>query len=288
VSVPPVRSGPLPVTGSSPQPKASTTNTSSTSSSVGLSGANATAKDTFTADSGLGASGSTTIGGVNVSGNVSGPKIQVDGNASSHIGLSGVDVKVDVDVNATLAQAGAEATKTFSVDVAGQKLDVTVDLTAKGLVGADGHLDLNLHIGTDGSLSLSAGADGFAGAKASLGGTVTLSAGGKTLLSGNLDASAYAGVGASASAHLTLDHGNVDFEAKASAVAGAGYGVDVHGHVDSMNTAEEVVKIFGGLAGQGVDWAKDAVGNTGSFLGQKASDVGGWIDSHVPHPHLPW
>lgn len=290
MSVPPVRSSSLPVTaGASPQPKAAkTTNTSSSSSSVDIGGATASARDTFTADSGLSASGSTTVGGVNVSGSVSGPKIQVDGHANAHVGLQGVDVNVDVDVNATLAQAGAEATKTFSVNVGGQKLDVTVDLTAKGMVGADGHLDLNLHIGTDGSLSISAGADGFAGAKASLGGSVTLSAEGKTLLSGNLDASAYAGVGASASAHLHVDHGNVEFEAKAAAVAGAGYGMDVHGNVNSANTAQELVKIFGGLAGQGVDWAQHALGDTGSFLGQKASDVGGWIEHHVPHPQLPW
>lgn len=290
MSVPSVRSSPLPVTsGSSPQPNAKTSTTSSTSVSADpLSGVSVSRQDTFTADSGLSASGSTNLGGVQVSGNVSGPQLTIDGHASSHVGLSGVDVNVNVAVDADLAKAGAEATKTFTVDVAGQKLDITVDLTANGMVGADGHLDLNVHIGTDGSLDISAGADGFVGAKASLGGSITVSADGKQLATGTADLSAYAGAGASASAHVTVDHGDVDFEARAMASAGAGYGFDLKGHVNSANTALELVKIFDGLAGQGVGWAQHAVTDAGSFLGQKASDVGSWIDQHVPHPHLPW
>src|SRR5688500_10576699 len=88
----------------------------------------------YSADSGFEASTSGTgPGGVEYDASVSGPSISVDGDASASVGTDGIDVNVTVDVNATLAEAGAHGEKTFQVEVGGETLDITVDLSAEGV-----------------------------------------------------------------------------------------------------------------------------------------------------------
>lgn len=227
-------------------------------------------------------------GGIGYDAHVSGPRFQIEGGADAKVGLGGIDVNVNVDVKATLAEAGANATKTFQVDVGGKKLDVTVDLKAQGVVGADGHLNLNIHIGTDGKVNVSAAANGFAGAKASLTGGITVKSDGRELASGSVTLSGSAGVSADAHANVELSGGKIKFDIGAEATAGAGFGVDVDGNIDAGNTARFLAEVLGGLADQGVDWAKDELGKVNDWVGDRFEDVGNFIKDHLPHLDWPF
>ena len=97
---------------------------------------------------------------------------KADAAVDADIGLSGIDVKLKVDIDATAVEAGAGAKKHVEFEIAGEKYSVDLDLQAMGKMGADGHINLDLHVGTDGNLSINASANGFAGAQASLTGGI--------------------------------------------------------------------------------------------------------------------
>ncbi len=227
-------------------------------------------------------------GGIGYDAHASGPRFQVSGGADAKVGPGGIDVNVNVDVNATLAEAGASATKTFQVDVAGKKLDVTVDLKAQGVVGADGKLNLNIHVGTDGKVNVSANASGFAGAKASLTGGISVKSDGRELASGSVTLSGSAGVSASAHANVELSGGKIKFDVGAEATAGVGYGVDVDGSIDSGNVARFLAEVLAGEAGKGAEWAKDELGDVAHWAGDRFEDVGDFIKDHLPHLDWPF
>ncbi len=216
-------------------------------------------------------------GGINYGAHVNGPSLDLKGDYSASVGLDGVDVKLSVDVSAKAAEAGANAEKTFSVEVpGGEKFDVKVNLAADGMVGADGKVNLNLHLGPDG-LKINAGAEGFAGAKASLTGSISLSHEGRELMSGSATLSATAGVGAKAHADLDFSGGNVSFSAGAEATAGVGLGFELNGSVNAANTARAALEVTGSLAKEGVEWAADKIGDAGHWLGDHAGDAAGWV-----------
>jgi hypothetical protein len=218
-------------------------------------------------------------GGVNYSAGVSGPSFGLDGSAKGTIGTSGIDVTAKVNIDASLVKAGATAEKTIPVTLpGGEQLQVKVDLKALGEVGANGDLNLKLHIGTDGQVKIDASASGFVGAQAGLEGAVTVMHGGDVIARGDAMLSAYAGAGASASFHASLGIHGVDFGAKAAAVAGAGFGVDLEGQFDPGAAGKLVLAVAGDLAKEGGTQAeKDVVAwgkQTGSVLASTAGDVG--------------
>src|SRR4051794_7111413 len=70
--------------------------------------------DHFSANSGLSASASGSVGGVDLSGHVEGPALNVNGSASATASITkGIEVKVDASIDANLVSAGADAKKTF-------------------------------------------------------------------------------------------------------------------------------------------------------------------------------
>jgi len=228
-------------------------------------------------------------GGVQTEAHVAGPSISVDGNAEASVGLDGIDVSLSVDVSATLAEAGASATKTFSVDVGGEQIDVTVDLSAEGVVGADGSLNLDIHIGTDGQVSVNAGAEGFAGARGSLTGGVSVSHEGREIASGQVELSATAGVSGDAHANIELTDEGLTFDVGAEAAAGVGFGVDVSGSINGGNTVKLLGEVLGGLAEEGVEWAGDRLEDVGDWAGDRFEDVGDFISDLIPDIDLtPW
>jgi len=259
-------------------PPSRVTTSTSASGTIQQPTASTSASGSYHADAGLNAQTSGTgPGGINYEAHASGPSLDLKGDASASVGLNGVDVKLSVDVKATLAEAGASAKKTFTVEVpGGEKFDVTVDLKANGVVGADGKVNLNLHIGPDG-ISVNAGASGFAGAKASLTGDITLSHEGRELMKGSATLSATAGVGANAHANVSFSGGDVEFSAGAQATAGVGLGFELKGSVNAANTARAALEVTGSLAEAGVDWAKDKMGDTGKWLGDHAGDAASWV-----------
>ena len=228
-------------------------------------------------------------GGIQGEAHVNGPSLKVEGNADAHVGTGGIDVNLSVDINATLVEAGASATKTFQVEVAGEKLDITVDLSAEGVVGADGKLNLDIHIGTDGQVSVQAGASGFAGARGSLTGGVSVSHEGREVASGQIELSASAGVSGDAHANIELTGEGLSFDVGAEATAGVGFGVDVSGNINGGNTARLLGEVLGGLAEEGVEWAGDKLEDVGDWAGDRFEDVKDFIDDIIPDIDLtPW
>ncbi len=228
-------------------------------------------------------------GGVQAEAHVAGPSFSINGNADASVGVGGIDVSLSVDVNATLLEAGASATKTFSVEVAGEQIDVTVDLSAEGVVGADGSLNLDIHIGTDGQVSVNAGAEGFAGARGSLTGGVSVSHEGREIASGQVELSATAGVSGDAHANIELTDEGLTFDVGAEAAAGVGFGVDVSGSINGGNTVKLLGEVLGGLAEEGVEWAGDRLEDVGDWAGDRFEDVGDFISDLIPDIDLtPW
>jgi hypothetical protein len=203
-------------------------------------------------------------GGIQGEAHVNGPSISVEGHAEAKVGKDGLDVDLGVDVNATLADAGASAKKTIDFEVAGEKFSAEVDLSAAGKVGADGKINLNLHVGLDGKPSLTANAEGFAGAKAELTGSVALKHDGDTMVSGHVTASATAGIGGKAHADIGVSGGKVKFDVGAEATVGAGLGVEVGGEVNVPEIAEAVADVgigaIGGKVEEGWNKIKDGIG----------------------------
>jgi len=228
-------------------------------------------------------------GGVQAEAHVNGPSLKVEGNADASVGTGGIDVNLSVDINATAVEAGASATKTFQVEVAGETLDITVDLAAEGVVGADGKLNLDIHIGTDGQVSINAGAEGFAGARGTLTGGISVSHEGREVASGQIELSATAGVSGSAHANIELNSDGLSFDVGAEATAGVGFGVDVSGNINGGNTVRLLGEVLGGLAEEGVEWAGDKLEDVGDWAGDRFEDVKDFIDDLIPDIDLtPW
>jgi|GEM_PF-5098557 len=182
-------------------------------------------------------------GGIQGEAHVNGPSISLEGHADAKVGKDGLDIDVGVDVDATLADAGASAKKTIDFEVAGEKFSAEVDLSAAGKIGADGKINLNVHVGLDGKPSITANAEGFAGAKAELTGSVALKHEGDTMVSGSVTASATAGIGGKAHADIGLDGGKVKFDIGAEATVGVGLGVELAGEVNVPEIAEAVADV---------------------------------------------
>lgn len=227
-------------------------------------------------------------GGIQAEAHARGPSFSVEGNADASIGPGGIDVNLSVDINATLAEAGASATRTFEVEVGGEQLDITVDLSAEGVIGANGQLNLDLHIGTDGNVSINAGAEGFAGARASLTGGVTVEHEGRELASGSVELSATAGVSGDAHADIELTSEGLSFDVGAEASAGVGFGVDVSGNINAGNTVRFAGEALAGLAEEGVEWAGDKLEDVADWAGDRFEDVGNFIDDLIPDIDIPF
>jgi hypothetical protein len=232
-------------------------------------------------------SGSTTVGGAQLDGYVQGGSFQFNGTGNASVGADGIDVNLSVDVRATAVEAGGSATQTFTVDVGGEQIEVTVDLSAEGVVGADGQINLNIHIGTDGNVSVSAGAEGFAGAQATLTGSVTVTHEGNELASGSVSVSGTAGVAGDAHANIELNDGGLEFDVGAEAAVVGGFGVDVSGNINGGNTAKFLLEVVQGFADQGVDWAKDKVGDVADWAGDRFEDLGDFIGDIIPDVDIP-
>ena len=206
-------------------------------------------------------------GGIQGEAHVNGPSISVEGHAEAKVGKDGLDVNVGVDVDATLADAGASAKKTIDFEVAGEKFSAEVDLSAAGKIGADGKINLNVHVGLDGKPSISASAEGFAGAKAELTGSVALKHDGDTMVSGSVTASATAGIGGNAHADIGVSGGKVKFDVGAEATVGAGLGVQVSGEVNVPEIAEAVADVgIGAIGGKAKDVWEDIKGGIGGLF----------------------
>lgn len=265
------------------------------------SNAGVNVSDSYHADSGLGASASGSIAGLDLSGDVHGPSLSVSGNVSATASVNkGLEVDVNANIDASLASAHGDVRKTFPVTVKGQTFNVTLDLAANGDVGADGHIHIKLDIGRSG-VSASASVDGFAGAKAGLTGTISVAnADGGELAHGSLNLEAQAGVSGSAGGSVGIENGQLHFDAHASGAVGAGMGFHVSGNADPIQIGKAMDEMFlGGAVDDAVNTVvKDgekvggvvvadaktvghAVAGAASDTVNTAKNVGGWIGSHV-------
>jgi len=165
---------------------------------------------------------------------VQGPSVNLDASANVSVGSNGIDVDLNLTVDANLISAGANLERTFTFDVNGEEVSVTVDLGAEGAIGVNGELNLHLHIGPDG-VQLSGGAEGFAGAQGTLSGGIDVAVNGNEIMSSDASITIGAGVGAGAEFEIGAD----GFHASAYAMAGVGVGFEVNGNVNLGNLAWE-------------------------------------------------
>lgn len=212
-------------------------------------------------------------GGIEAQAYAGGPRLDFRGHADAKVTKSGVDVSVALDVNATLLEAGANGKVSIPVQVNGETLTIEVDLKAEGVIGAKGKLNLDLHIGTNGKVSLKAGAEGFIGARAGLTGGVAVKHEGRSLVSASLEVSASAG--ASAKGHLDLDLSGdgVEFHVGGEATAGVGFGIDTKGRVDAGDSVRFLAEVLIGGLQNGFSVHSDALKELGEWTGDRFGDV---------------
>lgn len=166
-----------------------------------------------------------TIKGVDVTGTLSGPSFRIGGTADfKRVGTLGAEINLNLQVKAEAGRAGLAATKEFKFTVGGEEVSVKLDLSAEVLAGINGNLNLKLYVGKDG-VRLNAGGEGFAGARGTLAGSLSVDVNGKNLARGDLKLQAFVGAAAGAQVDLSLK----EFRVKAYAAVGAGIGVDFHG-----------------------------------------------------------
>lgn len=168
-----------------------------------------------------------------------GPSFEMTGGMSARKSGMGLDVDVNLKVDANLLKAGASIEREFKVRVNGEDVSVKVKLGADAQVGINGEIKLRLHVGKDG-ISMQAGAEGFAGARGSLSGSLEVKVNDKKVLGGELKLTAAAG--AMAGAEFEMGHGK--FKAKAYAAVGVGMGVELTGTYAGL----QIAKAAGGLA----------------------------------------
>lgn len=221
-------------------------------------------------------------GGIEYNASASGPQFSFDANADFSVSTSGIDVKVDLNLEGTLASAEAGASRTFEFEVAGEKFEVTLSLEAVAQLGGEANLTLDLHIGPDG-VRLNASGDGFAGAAASLTGSISVSSEKSGVIAeGAITLSAYAGVAASGHANLSLSGGNIAFDVGGSVSVGLGVGVDVSGSVNTGALLDSLEKIALPEWAEGpVDGVQDFVGDVAGTLGDAAGTAGNWLKENV-------
>jgi len=154
----------------------------------------------------------------------------------------GLDVNGSITLDAHLLNTTGKVEKQVEFEYRGEKFRATIALNGNLKIGADASLDLKFHVGTDGKLNLDLSAEGFAGAKGELKGTVTLDFKRATdpdgsyapLMEGKASVTAYAGAAVSASFKVSGDPktGTLEFEAKVAASAGVGAGFGMEGTLD--------------------------------------------------------
>lgn len=218
----------------------------------------------------------TEVGGVEIDSFANGPSFNIDGQASAKLGTGGLDIDLNLKIDANLIEAGASANKTIRFKFQGEEFAVNVKLDANGKVGANGELKIKLQVGPNG-FQAKLDAEGFAGAKGSLSGSIDVSANGKELASGAASVTFAAGVMAGASLEAGLDH----FHAKAYAAVGVGVGFDISGQVNTRNAMALLPKLV-----EPEDLAKNAadLGKMATTLGQNVGQAvsGFW------HKISPW
>ncbi|AKQ63189.1 Circumsporozoite protein [Myxococcus hansupus] len=174
-------------------------------------------------------------GGIQTDAYFQGPSLKVEGGASAKASLKGIDIDLNLKIDANLVKAGASATKEFKVRVQGEDITIKVKLGADGQVGANGELKLKLNVGKDG-VQVKVGAEGFAGAKGSLSGNIEVGVNGRNVA--NADAKVTFAAGAMAGAEF--EAGLTHFKAKAYAAVGVGVGVELAGKVNAGNLLREL------------------------------------------------
>ncbi len=174
-------------------------------------------------------------GGVKLEGSVEGPKFTMTGGASGSISTKGLDVDVNLKIDANLVSASGSVSKEFKFQVNGEEVKLKLDLSANGNVGINGELNLKLRVGTDGTLSVQLNGEGFAGARGELSGNIELSVNNQEIAKGTLSVGASIGAGAGAYAEGGYKDGQLKFRAGAYASVGAGIGTDVSGTVNVKN-----------------------------------------------------
>ncbi|QDE70412.1 Circumsporozoite protein [Myxococcus xanthus] len=212
-------------------------------------------------------------GGIDTRAHVQGPTFSADAQVDADIGLSGIDVSVDIDIEANLIEAGAGASKTVEFEIAGEEYSVELDLEALGKIGAEGSIELDLHVGTDGNVSINAAASGFAGAQASLTGSIELKHEDNTLASGSITASASAGVSGDAHANIGIENGNLEFDVGVEATAGLGLGVEIEGSVNPGNVLKAVGETAAAAGGEILENVVDGAINAGGAVAEAAGQV---------------
>ncbi|WP_426753982.1 Circumsporozoite protein [Myxococcus sp. Y35] len=231
------------------------------------------AQSSFTAGGARAEVSGTGPGGIDTRAHVQGPTFSADAQVDADIGLSGIDVSVDIDIEANLLEAGAGASKTVEFEIAGEEYSVELDLEALGKIGAEGSIELDLHVGTDGNVSINAAASGFAGAQASLTGSIELKHEDNTLASGSITASASAGVSGDAHADIGINNGNLEFDVGVEATAGLGLGVEIEGSVNPGNVLKAVGETAAAAGGEVLENVVDGAINAGGAVAEAAGEV---------------
>lgn len=177
------------------------------------------------------------IGDVSLKGEVTGPTIKSTSSGKVQVSKDGLSIEASLKIDATALAATGEASRTLTINqnINGKnhRFDVKVNLKGEGTIGADGELKLKLNLKPTKlkESGVSVEAAGFAGAKTSLTGSISVAMNHRELA--NVGGKMEIGIGAGAGGSFQL--GLTSFKASGKVYGGPGGGFELAGSLKASN-----------------------------------------------------
>jgi hypothetical protein len=177
------------------------------------------------------------------SGKVTAGGIKSTSSASIQLSKDGLSIEASLKIDANVLRAQGEVERTFTINkqINGKthRYDVKVKLAGEGSIGSDGEIKVKIDLAKGKSAGAGVTLAGFAGAKASLTGTISVAQNHMELA--NTSAKMEIGMGVGAEASLRV--GATSFEASGKIYGGPGGGFELAGSIKPSNVARALAQI---------------------------------------------
>jgi hypothetical protein len=177
------------------------------------------------------------------SGKVTAGGIKSTSSASVQLSKDGLSIEASLKIDANVLRAQGEVERTFTINkkINGKthRYDVKVKLAGEGSIGSDGEIKFKIDLTKDKGPGASVTLAGFAGAKASLTGTISVAQNHRELANTSAKMEIGLGVGAEGSVRVSP----TSFEMSGKIYGGPGGGFELAGSIKPRNVAAALAQI---------------------------------------------
>jgi len=177
------------------------------------------------------------------SGKVTAGGIKSTSSASVQLSKDGLSIEASLKIDANVLRAQGEVERTFTINrqINGKthRYDVKVKLAGEGTIGSDGEIKFKIDLAKGKGAGASVALAGFAGAKTSLTGTISVAQNRMELANTSAKMEIGLGVGAEGSWRVSP----TSFEASGKIYGGPGGGFELAGSIKPSNVTRALVQI---------------------------------------------